>query len=425
MNAESSRSHSILSCIITTKRRNDSGVVSVFKSRLNLVDLAGSERQSATGARGARLKEASSINKSLSTLGLVILSLGDAKNKKPRHVPYRDSKLTFLLQDSLGGKANAVMISNISPSTKNVNETLSTLRFARGAKHVRNKVVANHACEGNVPALKAEIKLLKQELKSLKEQRATLQIAEAEEMVAHEQERDQEKQGGAEEVQTFDWEKPSTEGLKRIDSAQRTITAFSEEITHLQSALETKESEIAKYQMMGKQKDDKIQKLEDTIREQNREAWVDDAEIQRLKNEVKFFKEKADKAPDAKKYALENMQLKQELSILRGNLEYLNKERFDEEIKELREKLLDMNEEIKRYRELEESRKTVEEAAKQVAVHPTSRIHPLMRSSKVKNEGNKLVSRYFAHIARWARTVVGVITKPLTKLRFRMKKKRE
>lgn len=130
---------------------------------------AGSERQSSTGARGARLKEASSINKSLSTLGLVILSLADTKGKKARHIPYRDSKLTFLLQDSLGGNANAVMISNISPSTKNITETLSTLRFARGAKRVKNKAVANHACEGNVSALKAEIIQLKEELKALKE----------------------------------------------------------------------------------------------------------------------------------------------------------------------------------------------------------------------------------------------------------------
>jgi len=129
----------------------------------------GSERQRTTGASGTRLKEAASINKSLSTLGLVIMSLGETRGKKPKHVPYRDSKLTFLLQDSLGGNANAVMISNISPSTKNINETLSTLRFARGAKRVKNKAVANHDCVGNISSLKAEITHLKQELKIIKE----------------------------------------------------------------------------------------------------------------------------------------------------------------------------------------------------------------------------------------------------------------
>lgn len=122
-----------------------------------------------TGASGVRLKEASSINKSLSTLGLVILSLGDTKGKKAKHVPYRDSKLTFLLQDSLGGNANAVMFANISPSTRNINETLSTLRFARGAKRVKNKVVANYDCVGDLSSLKAEIAQLKQEVKALKE----------------------------------------------------------------------------------------------------------------------------------------------------------------------------------------------------------------------------------------------------------------
>ena len=97
------------------------------------------------------------------------MSLADTKSKKPKHVPYRDSKLTFLLQDSLGGNANAVMIANISPSTKNINETLSTLRFARGAKRVKNKAVANHDCVGNISSLKAEITLLKQELRTLKD----------------------------------------------------------------------------------------------------------------------------------------------------------------------------------------------------------------------------------------------------------------
>lgn len=114
--------------------------VSRLNSLLDAYSYPGSERQKSTGTAGSHLKEASGINKSLSTLGLVIRTLGESKSGKGNHVPYRDSKLTFLLQDSLGGNANAVMISNISPSTMNVNETLSTLRFAERTKRVKNKV---------------------------------------------------------------------------------------------------------------------------------------------------------------------------------------------------------------------------------------------------------------------------------------------
>lgn len=89
---------------------------------------------------GERLKEASSINKSLSALGHVIMSLADTQHGRGKHIPYRDSKLTFLLQDSLGGNAKTVMIANASPAKTNIGETLSTLRFARGAKKIKNKV---------------------------------------------------------------------------------------------------------------------------------------------------------------------------------------------------------------------------------------------------------------------------------------------
>ncbi|KAL4433732.1 hypothetical protein ABPG75_000173 [Micractinium tetrahymenae] len=108
--------------------------------KLNLVDLAGSERQSKTGAAGERLKEASKINLSLSALGNVISALVDGKSG---HVPYRDSKLTRLLQDSLGGNTRTVMIANVGPAASNHEETLSTLRYANRAKSIQNKPKVN------------------------------------------------------------------------------------------------------------------------------------------------------------------------------------------------------------------------------------------------------------------------------------------
>uniref|UniRef100_A0A8C4QFA1 Kinesin-like protein n=1 Tax=Eptatretus burgeri TaxID=7764 RepID=A0A8C4QFA1_EPTBU len=104
--------------------------------KLNLVDLAGSERQAKTGAQGERLKEATKINLSLSALGNVISALVDGRSS---HVPYRDSKLTRLLQDSLGGNAKTVMVANIGPASYNYEESLTTLRYANRAKNIKNK----------------------------------------------------------------------------------------------------------------------------------------------------------------------------------------------------------------------------------------------------------------------------------------------
>lgn len=134
MNRESSRSHSVLTTIIESKSMSSSGVWNVRTSRFHIIDLAGSERSKNTNAVGERLKEAGMINKSLSALGNVINSLVEQTEGKVRHIPYRDSKLTFILRDSLGGNSKTVIIANVSPSLINVGETLSTLDFAKRAK---------------------------------------------------------------------------------------------------------------------------------------------------------------------------------------------------------------------------------------------------------------------------------------------------
>merc|ERR1719506_3142861 len=123
---------------------DDSGIAATV-SKLSLIDLAGSERQKATGATGDRLKEGAQINLSLSALGNVINALTEPKTagSKGRHVPYRDSKLTRLLQDSLGGNAFTVMICNVSPAEINAEETMSSLRFAERAKKVENSATVN------------------------------------------------------------------------------------------------------------------------------------------------------------------------------------------------------------------------------------------------------------------------------------------
>jgi hypothetical protein len=140
MNERSSRSHSIFTITVEASETGPDGQDHIRVGKLNLVDLAGSERQSKTGATGDRLKEATKINLSLSALGNVISALVDGKSS---HIPYRDSKLTRLLQDSLGGNSKTLMIATVSPASYNYEETLSTLRYANRAKNIKNKPKIN------------------------------------------------------------------------------------------------------------------------------------------------------------------------------------------------------------------------------------------------------------------------------------------
>ncbi|KAG8295866.1 Kinesin-like protein kif17 [Homalodisca vitripennis] len=137
MNADSSRSHSIFSVSVEMMPMSECLEAGpIRRGKLSLVDLAGSERQAKTGASGDRLKEATKINLSLSALGNVISALVDGKAK---HIPYRDSKLTRLLQDSLGGNTKTLMVACLSPADNNYDETLSTLRYANRAKNITNQ----------------------------------------------------------------------------------------------------------------------------------------------------------------------------------------------------------------------------------------------------------------------------------------------
>ena len=162
MNADSSRSHSIFTVNVEMCEQDNEGEEHYRAGKLNLVDLAGSERQSKTGASGDRLKEATKINLSLSALGNVISALVDGKSK---HIPYRDSKLTRLLQDSLGGNTKTLMIAALSPAADNYEETLSTLRYANRAKNIKNKPKINEdPKDAMLRELQEEINLLKAQL---------------------------------------------------------------------------------------------------------------------------------------------------------------------------------------------------------------------------------------------------------------------
>uniref|UniRef100_A0A8C5CJW9 plus-end-directed kinesin ATPase n=1 Tax=Gadus morhua TaxID=8049 RepID=A0A8C5CJW9_GADMO len=173
MNETSSRSHAVFNIIFTQKKHDmDSENTSEKVSKISLVDLAGSERADSTGAKGTRLKEGANINKSLTTLGKVISALAEVdsapnKNKKKKkvenHIPYRDSVLTWLLRENLGGNSRTAMVAALSPADINYDETLSTLRYADRAKQIRCNAVINEDPNNRlVRELKEEVSRLKE-----------------------------------------------------------------------------------------------------------------------------------------------------------------------------------------------------------------------------------------------------------------------
>ena len=164
MNDVSSRSHAVFMITVEQLINIKKGKQITKIGKLNLVDLAGSERTRITGATGKQLQESIKINKSLSALGNVINALTDTKERK--HVPYRDSKLTRLLEDSLGGNCKTTMIATISPAHCSFNESLSTLNFAKRAKNIKNRPVINEDIDHNglIHQYENELKKIRKEL---------------------------------------------------------------------------------------------------------------------------------------------------------------------------------------------------------------------------------------------------------------------
>ncbi|KAI2809410.1 Kinesin-like protein kif3b, partial [Blomia tropicalis] len=170
MNEHSSRSHAIFMITIEHSEMDRNGIEHIRVGKLNLVDLAGSERLTKSQTVGKRQKEGITINLSLSALSNVISALVDGRAK--RHIPYRDSKLTRLLQDSLGGNARTVMVANIGPSSYNYEETLTTLRYASRAKNIKNKPRVNEDPKDTLlKEFQAEIDRLRLQLEERRRQR--------------------------------------------------------------------------------------------------------------------------------------------------------------------------------------------------------------------------------------------------------------
>ena len=188
MNLASSRSHCIFTVSVESR---EAGSDVIRRSKLHLVDLAGSERAHKTGAAGQILREAKFINTSLHYLEMVIVALHERKTKGRSHVPYRNSKMTSLLRDSLGGNCHTAMIATISAEKEQTEESISTCRFAQRVALVENEAVVNEEVDPSsvIQRLKAEVKALKEEVMYLKQQLGTADEDEGEEVSGHEVER--------------------------------------------------------------------------------------------------------------------------------------------------------------------------------------------------------------------------------------------
>jgi Kinesin motor domain len=285
MNSESSRSHSIFTIFFELMEKKENEKDRIIAGKLNLVDLAGSERQTKTQAVGDRLKEANKINLSLSALGNVISALVDGKSS---HIPYRDSKLTRLLQDSLGGNTKTVMVAAISPADFNYDETLSTLRYASRAKNIKNRPTINEdPKDALLRQYEDEIKKLKEMLGNLGKNGSFQQIKEKE----NEFERSMIDSGVLSMNQHMDkteqLEKDKNELANQLMEREQIILSEKEQKDKLQlmiqemenkvmvggKELEEKEKELAKqYKQMQeklhKQKKKEMQLIEDALKKE-------------------------------------------------------------------------------------------------------------------------------------------------------------
>ncbi|XP_069571062.1 kinesin-like protein KIF15 [Brachyistius frenatus] len=312
MNRESSRSHAVFTMTLESKESVNE-VVNIRTSQLNLVDLAGSERQKDTHTEGSRLKEASSINRSLMCLGQVIMALVDMSNGKTRHICYRDSKLTFLLRDSLGGNAKTYIIANVHPGSKCFGETLSTLQFAQRAKLIKNKAVINEDTQGNVRQLQAEVKKLKEQL---------AQASQGEGFVRDVAPGGPElPMGPSAEIQhdvSYKAKFMAAVRLWRKQDEEKTMLL--KKVARLEEAWTQKDKFIHSSRMIVRFREDHISRLEKKLKAG--QSLLSDEESQaltdQLKEEIKILRDQVEHNPKVARYAAENYSLREENLQLRS-----------------------------------------------------------------------------------------------------------
>ncbi|XP_029569252.1 kinesin-like protein KIF15 [Salmo trutta] len=313
MNRESSRSHAVFTMTLESKETAKE-VVNIRTSQLNLVDLAGSERQRDTHTDGSRLKEASSINRSLMCLGQVIMALVDVSNGKSRHICYRDSKLTFLLRDSLGGNAKTYIIANVHPGSKCFGETLSTLQFAQRAKLIKNKAMINEDTQGNVRQLQTEVKKLKEQLaQALSAQtHSGGDVAPGGPQIPIDP-----TEGGLD----ASFKTQFLEAVRLWKKCENDKQMLLQKVAQLEEAWSQKEKFIHSNRMILKFREEHISRLEKSLK--GGQGLLSDPQSQalvdQLKEEIKILRDQIAHHPKMTRYAAENYSLREENRQLRSH----------------------------------------------------------------------------------------------------------
>ena len=301
MNPGSSRSHSIFSITVESSTTDEAGEAHYKVGKLNLVDLAGSERQSKTESTGERFIEATKINLSLTCLGSVINKLVSGKSQ---YIPYRDSKLTMLLQDSLGGNTKTVMIANVGPADYNYDETLNTLWYASRAKKIKNKPRINEdPKDALLRQYQEEIELMKKKLMSMGKGDLVMQISG--------------NSGGGKNI--VNEEKQIQKALEEMENERRQFKKQSEDaINKIKEQKDKSEKEKAK--------------LIAEIEKKNEENNIKKKEGEELIAKYKKIKSQMIKGDDTQKKVKE-----QEIQIKRQREELEIKKREEQRLKEIQE----------------------------------------------------------------------------------------
>lgn len=314
-NDQSSRSHAIFTIYIQIQELNEEGMTAIKSSMLHIVDLAGSERQKNTEASGTRLQEAGTINKSLTHLGKTIRALIDKSEKKNVHVPYRESKLTFLLKQSLGGNSKTSIIATVDPGLKSYGETLSTLRFADRAKMIRNNAVINESNAGTLGQLQSEIKRLQSEIQTLRSNSASSSGVSG--TMTSPRNMDSGPASPLEierDERICELEELFRTMVERLQKANVERDNFSLKVMDLKKLLLAQESYAESYKLIARLREEKVARLlKCSSVEEAREIEVTDEEISRLKAEIDALRYQRDHHPDVLRVTIENLELKEVL----------------------------------------------------------------------------------------------------------------
>ena len=301
MNPGSSRSHSIFSITVESSTTDEAGEAHYKVGKLNLVDLAGSERQSKTESTGERFVEATKINLSLTCLGSVINKLVSGKQQ---YIPYRDSKLTMLLQDSLGGNTKTVMIANVGPADYNYDETLNTLWYASRAKKIKNKPRINEdPKDALLRQYQEEIELMKKKLMAMGKGDLVMQIS------------------------------GNTGGGKNVINEEKQIQKALEDMENERKQFkEQSEAAINQIKEQKNKSEEEKKKLIEEIKKKNEENINKKKEGEELLAKYKNIKSKMIKGDDTQKKVKE-----QEIEIKRQREELEIRKREEQRLKEIQE----------------------------------------------------------------------------------------